>query len=183
MAASEDDSAHPLADLGSHHIEGWVEGFHSRQRIPLVSQIAGDLWMGGCIDGTALPRRFRSVISLYPHARYRLNNGTERIEYAFKDASYVPELGRLHTAARQVLEHARRGPTLVHCQAGLNRSGLVVGLALVLDGYTPSAAIELLRTQRSPAVLCNTVFDQWLRTFNPEELPVADLLDGRDMRA
>lgn len=182
MAASDDDSE-PLADLGSHHIEGWIEGFHDRQRLPLVSQIDGDLWMGGCIDGTALPARFRTVISLYPRARYRLDNGTERIEHAFKDASYVPELGRLHTAARQVLEHVRRGPTLVHCQAGLNRSGLVVGLALVLDGYTPAAAIELLRTQRSPAVLCNAVFDRWLRTFNPAELPVAELLDGLDPRS
>ncbi len=181
---AETDEGYHFADLESHHIEGWVDGFRGIQRIPLISHIDGDLWMGGCLDGTELPDHFRTVISLYPLERYRLHQDTERIEYPFKDAAFVPELGKLHTAARQVLDAAREGPTLVHCQAGLNRSGLVAGLALVLDGYEPDDAIALLRARRSPAVLCNSVFDHWLRTINLDELPVADLLDevGRPRR-
>mgnify|MGYP001561544085 FL=1 len=57
---------------------------------------------------------------------------------------------------------AKRGPTLVHCQAGLNRSGLVAANALRLRGMPASEAIALLRRQRSPAVLCNSAFEEWL---------------------
>jgi hypothetical protein len=39
----------------------------------------------------------------------------------------------------------------------------VAGLALVRSGMTPDAAIALLREKRSPAVLCNPTFEQWLR--------------------
>lgn len=54
------------------------------------------------------------------------------------------------------------GPTLVHCQAGLNRSGLVAARALTLDGMNAADAIALLREKRSPAVLCNRSFESWL---------------------
>jgi protein-tyrosine phosphatase len=51
---------------------------------------------------------------------------------------------------------------LVHCQAGLNRSGVVTALALINLGYTPTAAIELMREKRSPLVLCNEAFENWV---------------------
>ena len=54
------------------------------------------------------------------------------------------------------------GPTLVHCQAGLNRSGLVAARALMLEGMSGSEAIALLREKRSSAVLCNPSFEEWL---------------------
>ena len=54
-------------------------------------------------------------------------------------------------------------PTLVHCQAGLNRSSLVAARALVLGGRTPDEAITLIRRKRSPACLCNPAFERWLR--------------------
>jgi len=55
------------------------------------------------------------------------------------------------------------GPTLVHCQAGLNRSSLVAARALVLGGMTADDAIALIREKRSPACLCNPAFERWLR--------------------
>jgi protein-tyrosine phosphatase len=56
-------------------------------------------------------------------------------------------------------------PTLVHCQAGLNRSSLVAARALVLDGMTPDNAITLIRAMRSPACLSNPSFERWLRAL------------------
>jgi protein-tyrosine phosphatase len=50
----------------------------------------------------------------------------------------------------------------VHCQAGLNRSGLVTALALILNGMSPERAIGLLRQKRTPLVLCNGAFEAWL---------------------
>ncbi len=54
------------------------------------------------------------------------------------------------------------GPTLVHCQAGLNRSSLVVGRALMLGGMAPRAAVDLIREKRSPVCLSNPSFEKWL---------------------
>lgn len=64
------------------------------------------------------------------------------------------------------------GPTLVHCQAGLNRSGLVTALALILDGMTPGEAIALLREKRCAAVLCNAAFDGFVRNFKARKKPI-----------
>jgi len=63
-----------------------------------------------------------------------------------------------------VNEYKKHGVTLVHCQAGINRSGLVTALALVEEGMKAVDAIALLRAKRSPAVLCNRAFEQWLLT-------------------
>jgi protein-tyrosine phosphatase len=57
------------------------------------------------------------------------------------------------------------GPTLVHCQAGLNRSSLVIARALILSGMPSVAAIALIREKRSPACLSNPSFERWLRQF------------------
>jgi hypothetical protein len=151
-----------VTDVHSHHIEGWALGFGELDPIPLVSHIVDDLWTGGCIGGVALADDFRHVISLYPWERYALADGIERVEYEFLDAAFVPEESTLYEAAERVRTAMSDGPTLVHCQAGLNRSALVAGLALVLDGFAPAEAIDLLRRRRSPAVLCNPVFEAWL---------------------
>jgi protein-tyrosine phosphatase len=52
---------------------------------------------------------------------------------------------------------------VVHCQAGLNRSGLIAALVLMDSGaYGADGAIELLRAKRSEAVLCNQKFVEYL---------------------
>lgn len=48
--------------------------------------------------------------------------------------------------------------TLVRCQAGYNRSGLVVAFALMELGYGRQEAIDLIREKRSPWALCNQHF-------------------------
>ncbi len=153
---------HLAADLATHHIEGLALQGYAWFRVPLVSRIDGNLWMGGCRDGVRLPDGFARVVSLWPQGRYHLGPATTRVEVSVADSEVVPPAGLLVPLAEHVLTHARQGPTLVHCQAGLNRSGLVAALALILDGMLPAAAIDLLRQQRSPAVLCNPAFERWL---------------------
>ena len=152
------------ADLESHHIEGFAVHGDTPFSMPLVSHIVGNLWTGGCRDGVVLPDEFRYVVSLYPWERYELAPGTERVEVAMYDAA--DDLGdgeQLYELAELVNDWRAQARTLVHCQAGLNRSSLVAGLALVVDGMPPEEAIELLRERRSPAVLCNHAFERWLR--------------------
>lgn len=154
------------ADLTSERIEGITRLGHHEFSVPLISHIVGNLYVGGCIHGVPLPDGIRHVISLYTGQQYRphdhqdswlivpnmMDAADEKIDDAF-----------IWTLAAHVDRCCALAPTLVHCQAGLNRSNLVAAAALILHGHTPDAAISLLREKRSPAVLCNETFEAWLR--------------------
>lgn len=152
-------------DLDSHHIEGFAHVDAQRRHvdIPLISPITGGLWTGGCVDGVDLPADFDFVLSLYPWEKYLLGPDTERVEYTMYDAGMIPDPKDILAAANLVKDRLALGQkVLVHCQAGLNRSGLIAGTTLVLMGYHPQEAISLLRKQRSEVVLCNRIFESWL---------------------
>lgn len=57
-------------------------------------------------------------------------------------------------------------PVVVHCAAGLNRSALVAGIAMMDAGVvsTGALAVRMLRARRSPSVLCNAAFERYLVT-------------------
>lgn len=155
------------ADFASHRIEGFARAALEAGRpgqfdVPLISEIAPNLWMGGCKDGVRLPDDFALVVSLYPWERYALGPDTQRIEAALYDAAEVPDPTQLHDLAELVNVARENGRVLVHCQAGLNRSGLITALSLVLDGMAPADAVALLREKRCDVVLCNVAFEQWL---------------------
>ncbi len=57
---------------------------------------------------------------------------------------------------------------LVHCTAGLNRSGLIVALALMANGLTADQAIDLIRERRDQWALCNESFVEFLQSIRPE---------------
>lgn len=159
------DAASIQTDLESHHIEGYAIADPQRRKfsMPLISHIEDNLWTGGCIDKARLPDDFAWVVSLYPWEQFTLGPDTQRIEIEMYDHDGMPDLTLLHQTAEAVVLAVAEGKTLVHCQAGLNRSGLVAALALVKMGRTPDEAIDLLRAKRGPVVLCNRTFVTWLR--------------------
>lgn len=151
-------------DLENHHIEGFALHGDTPFSMPLISHIVGNLWTGGCEDGVALPEDFKYVVSLYPWEKYKLGPDTERVELRLFDSSEPLGAGKvIYEVAGWALGAMRDGKTLIHCQAGLNRSGLVASLSLMMSGMTANEAISLLREKRSPAVLCNPEFERWLR--------------------
>ena len=162
----------PMTDFYSHHIEGYARaaqerGINGRFACPLVSHIGGNLYVGGCNDGVRLPDDFVHVVSLYKWERYAIGRYTERHEYEMYDAGDMPDPDLVTAIADDVVRYVQDAKTLVHCQAGLNRSNLVAGLALIRgalnqDGMDPADAIALLREKRSPVVLCNETFETWL---------------------
>lgn len=162
----------PAADWQSHHIEGYARAMQERGggtgyfSAPLISHVRDNLWQGGCIDGVRLDDDFRYVVSLYPWERYLLGPETTRTEIEMYDAGELPALECLNEAIDAVIFGMKRGKTLVHCQAGLNRSGLVAALAMVNAwGMSGAEAIDLLRESRSPMVLCNEAFEAHVRGF------------------
>jgi protein-tyrosine phosphatase len=176
--AGADDIA---ADFGSHHIEGFARaaierGQSGRFRVPLISHVDGNLWQGGCINGVQLPADFRYVVSLYPWERYKLPAGCGRLEVRMYD-SLDQAFDQVDGIAETVNTACAKGKTLVHCQAGLNRSGLIAARALMLRGtHTAAEAIELLRAKRSPVVLCNAAFERYLLALDePKVKPITCL--------
>jgi hypothetical protein len=155
------------ADWQNHHIEGYARaameaGEDGHFSAPLISHVEGNLYVGGCINGVRLDDDFAHVVSLYKWERYALGPDTKRVEVEMYDAGEIPDVGQLNELADHVNTSLGEGKTLVHCQAGLNRSNLVAALALIKAGREPSDAIALLREKRSPVVLCNRAFEAWL---------------------
>lgn len=136
-------------------------------RIPVPSypwhQISGDLWQGGSYER---PDRseFESVFTLY-HRAPRVPAGIEHKEWLIPDSG-MPDAAHLDEAVAWVQFQLLQGRrTLVRCQAGLNRSGLVVARVLIDQGAPPSETIHLIRRRRSPYALCNTRFETYLRSL------------------
>jgi len=153
----------PKTDFETHRIQGFTNATGERIDVPLISHIADNLWSGGCIEGVKLPKYIDIVISLYPWEKYRLHPHQVRTEITMHDHDGMPDIDQLHQIADTVNTHRKDGKNvLVHCQAGLNRSGLVAGLALIKAGMTAENAIKLLRNQRCKAVLCNKTFRDFL---------------------
>lgn len=135
--------------------------------VPYISQIADKLWTGGCTKGLVLPSYIEHLVSLYPWESYTLKHELRSClvvrQYDSLDAIDTNQLNML---AEWVNVCRMTGNVLVHCQAGLNRSGLVAAIALMKSGMTSLGAIKLLRDRRSPAVLCNPVFAECVENWD-----------------
>jgi protein-tyrosine phosphatase len=126
-----------------------------------ISQITDDLWVGGCRDGLVLPRDITDLVSLYPWERYTVRHELRSfLEVRMYDSALRPDSAELAMVADWINVRRQSGVVLVHCQAGLNRSGLVAGTALVRSGMSGPDAIALLRLKRCNAVLCNPTFHE-----------------------
>lgn len=156
------------ADLTSEHIEGMPadDGVHE---IPLFSRIGHNLWMGGC-PTDSIPGDTQFIVSLYPWAEYTVPEGITVTRAWLYDYDIVPDVQQLVALARWVSSVRKIGPVLVHCQAGLNRSGLITALAMMVDGADAATAIDHLRACRDPYVLCNRTFERWLREYGAEAI-------------
>lgn len=131
--------------------------------VPYISEILPGFYQGGCERGLILPDFIEHVVSLYKWERYTQHENVKTFrEVTMYDSLDGPDRDNVLELATLVNECRAQGNTLVHCQAGLNRSGLVAATALMLEGRTAKEAVNLLRESRSPAVLCNPVFEEWL---------------------
>ncbi len=141
----------------------------------LWSEILPGLWQGGTDDYDVIavaghcPNRvtsthFDSVYTLYARANAASWNVKE-VRFGFADGDmtdFDPEAD-LYFAVREAHADWKAGKrVLVRCQAGLNRSGLVMALVLIREGYTPEQAVELIRQNRGDIALCNDTFVCWL---------------------
>ena len=138
-------------------------------------QILPRLFQGGTEDdhviGEAIPadhyrgeRRFDLVVTLYADAQ-PAPWGVEEIRFGFPDGglteSTIERVLRIALTTHERWSSGER--VLIRCQAGVNRSGLVTALVLMLHGMAADEAIVLLRERRSQMVLNNSHFERFLR--------------------
>ncbi len=141
------------------------------------SEILPGLWQGGTSESSHLgmptkaghyrgERPFDLIVTLYADAQ-PAPWGVEEIRYGFPDAAlHSDDLERLRSIAAYVAERWQSGGrVLVRCQAGVNRSGLVLALVLHNLGWKSADALAHLRTVRSPWVLSNSDFRAALGVF------------------
>lgn len=127
-------------------------------------EIVPNLWMGGNRDE---PRhdKFHAVLSLDSSGAVVKDGAIAHKEWYFHDG-LMPEEYLLEDAVTWAWRHWMMGtPTLVRCQAGLNRSGLVVARLLIdvaWQGMGPHEVIELIREKRSRNALFNPAFREYL---------------------
>jgi protein-tyrosine phosphatase len=138
--------------------------------------IAPNLFQGGTDDldvihlaqtnnrpRTDLP--FDAIVTMYAWAR-PADWKVQEFRYGVPDASITDiDLDRLRQAVDFGYDRWKQGDrVLVRCQAGLNRSGLVLALILIKDGLTPAQAITRIRDNRGEDALFNRDFHNWLLT-------------------
>jgi protein-tyrosine phosphatase len=140
----------------------------------LHSMIVPNLFQGGTDDLDVIhlaqtntrPRvdlPFDAIVTMYAWARPADWN-IQEFRYGVPDASISDiDLNRLRQAVEFGYDRWKAGDrVLVRCQAGLNRSGLVLALILIKDGLTPQEAINRIRENRGSDALFNADFHDWL---------------------
>jgi hypothetical protein len=140
------------------------------------SEIKQGLWLGGTHDahdmrlvGNRLerpaigPEDFDTVITMYAWAQ-PADWFVKEIRFGIYDGDMSDfETSALRDIAKIAHSDWRAGKkVLIRCQAGINRSGLVMALVLIRDGMSAAKAIQLMRDKRARSVLRNETFEKWL---------------------
>jgi 8-oxo-dGTP pyrophosphatase MutT (NUDIX family) len=94
------------------------------------------------------------------------------IDAPFLDTLDTPDETALAQVVDWTVEQWQSGRrVLVRCQAGWNRSGLVVGKALVATGIPGSHAVEMISQARGSMALCNRTFRALVLGLPPPTVP------------
>lgn len=157
----------------------------------LWNEILPNLWQGGTHDDDVIGNKkfadpyngissdgkpfitkedFDTVITMYQHAN-PVGWYVNEMRYTFPDASIaLIDKRMLRTIVDYAYDSWKAGEqVLIRCQAGLNRSGLVMALVLIKEGYEPAEAIALIRDKRSGWALCNRQYEAWLTSLDVAE--------------
>jgi len=146
----------------------------------LWSEVLPGLWQGGTGDaedmgyrlapgarGLVTNQDFDTVMTLYANA-LPVGWFVKEYRYGVYDSDMkdfdAPELFELVKKAHADWKQGKR--VLIRCQAGWNRSGLVMALVLMREGYEAQEAIDLIREKRSRNALCNKHFVSFLLKEN-----------------
>ena len=156
----------------------WV----STDQLPkdLYSEILPNLFMGGTHDD--------DVVYAAPTDKHKINSNkfdcvittwAQPCDWDVQEMRYgIPDSEIKDVELSKLLEIAQWGHkkwlsgerVLIRCQAGLNRSGLITALILLLEGMSPEQAIAQIRQKRSPVALFNKAYVDWILTESQSKI-------------
>jgi hypothetical protein len=104
---------------------------------------------GECVLVTLLEEDEMSTIGLGGLLDRARHAGLESLWFPIRDATAPSDFGEARRLVGRILQHLAAGRTVViHCHAGIGRSGTVAACCLVAAGQDPRRAIELVREAR-----------------------------------
>lgn len=161
----------PGSDPYVQELTGYAGHSGNYIHYPFITKIAPNLYHGGVETGLILPRDIDYVLSLYKWEQYIIKHPVKETLTVTMLDSTEQDLSEIDELAEWVNIRRKLGNVLVHCQAGLNRSSLVIARALYLNGEvgTPNQIVEKMRAERSPEVLCNPAFEAWVLNMGRED--------------
>lgn len=138
-----------------------------------ASEIIPGLWQGASLTESLSILRPPSSVGVVvdlegdidrPLTTYQAELGFLYVWFPLADGSMLPDANKVRMVALLVAHAVGEGQhVLVHCSAGINRSGLIVARALMyLDPSQPASAILEIVRHRRPGALSNQEFVGWL---------------------
>lgn len=137
------------------------------------NEIVHGLWMGS--SEIEYPKdQFDAVVSVFDwhwdRPAWMPSAGVPHLSLPFLDSKDIPPKHDIDLAVQFIHNyHKDARPVLVRCQAGMNRSGLVVGAYMCEHlGFSGIEAINIIKAERDGA-LFNRFFRQYLiDTYKPQ---------------
>ena len=151
-----------------------IEIDYEDEPFELHTEILPRLWQGGTAERDQLhnskhfstatkDQPFTSVVTLDAQSQ-PVKWGVKEYRFGIEDGPIEREqIKDILKAADWAYEQWKTKETvLIRCQAGANRSGLIMALVLMKDGWSAQKAIDHIRLRRSFA-LSNSAFVAWLK--------------------
>jgi protein-tyrosine phosphatase len=136
------------------------------------SKIVPHLWQGGYLSPGQIDVPLALHVACAAEIVPSRNSAREVVHLPLHDQTDVnwvdlPDWRDAVTSAAELvaLTVQRKRDTLATCHLGLNRSGLVVALALCKLGFAPDAAIAMIRWARGHIALSNPRFVEAITTL------------------
>ena len=128
-------------------------------------QVQPGLWIGGA--SAPIPDEVSIVVTLEQTTTPVTRAGMTEVREPFPDSRWQPIDGARVAAAIRAARPAPEAGVLIRCRHGLNRSALIAALVLVVRGWTPDEAVDVVRRAR-PGALSNPYFADLVRSW-PED--------------
>jgi protein-tyrosine phosphatase len=90
----------------------------------------------------------------------------EFVSFPIPDRGIPPSMNEARSLAEKLCGVGEKGNAVaIHCRAGIGRSSIVAGAALILAGFSAAEAIEAIRRARGLSVPDTDEQLQWLNAF------------------